>query len=101
MHDALFANQANLAAEHVTELAISLGIDREKFAACMASDRFTTDVEASVSQAESLGIRGTPSFVIGTLQNDGNTVHIDSRFVGAVPYERLSGDLDRLLAGGS
>lgn len=101
MHDALFANQANLATEHITELAVSLGLDQGKFAACMASDRFTREIEASASQAQSLGMTGTPSFIIGTLQGDSSTtLRIDSRFVGAVPYERLSTDLDRLLAGG-
>jgi hypothetical protein len=39
----------------------------------------------------------TPSFVIGTLGNGGNTVHIEKRIVGAIPYDLLKTDLDELL----
>lgn len=97
MHDALFASQANLAQDHVSELAGSLSLDSTRFANCLASDKFTGAIQASVSQANDLGLHATPSFIIGTLANGGSIVHIDKRVVGAVPYEQLRTELDELL----
>jgi protein-disulfide isomerase len=98
MHDALFANQANLAENHLSEIADSLNLDVAKFASCLASGKFTDEVQASVSEAAKLGINATPAFMIGILDKGGNTLNIDKRIVGAVPYEMLKDDLDMLLA---
>ena len=67
MHDALFTSQANLAEDHLSELAGSLDIDSTKFANCLAGHKFTGAIQDSVSQANDLGIHATPSFIIGTL----------------------------------
>lgn len=98
MHDALFANQMNLVEGHLSELAESLGLDATKFANCLTSQKFTDEIQASVSQADKLGFSGTPSFIIGTLENGGNTVRIEKRIVGAMPYELFRADLDEILA---
>ncbi len=98
MHDALFANQANLAEDHLSEIAGSLDLDANKFANCLASGKFTDEIQASVSKAARLGMNATPAFMIGTLEKGGSTLHIDKRIVGAVPYEMLKDDLDGLLA---
>ena len=98
MHDALFASQTNLAEEHLSELAGPLGLDATKFTICLASDKFTKEIQASVSQAANLGVNATPAFVIGTLEQGDNTVRIEKRVIGAAPYESLKADLDVLLA---
>jgi protein-disulfide isomerase len=98
MHDALFASQSNLVEEHLSEIAVSLGLDATKFSSCLASDKFTDQIQASASQADKLGLSATPAFIIGTLDKSGNAVRIDKRVVGAVPYETLKTDLDGLVA---
>lgn len=97
MHDALFASQSNLVEEHLSALAGSLGLDATKFANCLASDKFSAEIQASISEANKLGMSATPSFVIGTLGSGGNTVHIEKRIVGAIPYDLFKTDLDELL----
>jgi hypothetical protein len=74
-----------------------MGLDLTKFASCLASDEFTKEIETSISEAARLGVAATPSFIIGTLESSGNTVHIEKRIVGAVPYEMIKADLDGLL----
>jgi protein-disulfide isomerase len=98
MHDALFVNHTDLAEPHLSELAGLLGLDAGKFSACLASDKFTSEIQASIAQADKLGLSATPAFVIGALDKEGNTVSIDKRIVGAVPYENFKTDLDGLLA---
>jgi predicted DsbA family dithiol-disulfide isomerase len=93
MHDALFANQENLVEGHISELGESLGLDAKTFTNCMTSDKFTNEIQASISQGNNLGLGTTPSFLIGTVEKDGNTVHIEKRFGGMLPYETFKADL--------
>jgi protein-disulfide isomerase len=98
MHDTLFANQANLADDHLSELAGTLGLDAGTFTKCLAGDKFTDQIQASVAGANKLGINATPAFVIGTLDKDGKTVKINKRIIGAVGYDTLKTELDAALA---
>jgi len=65
MHDLLFARQADLETEGIyLELAESLGLDLKKFKADMADKTFEAQIAADFAQAQALGFRGTPTFVI-------------------------------------
>jgi protein-disulfide isomerase len=62
-HDALFASQ-KLSSELFGELAMSLGLGREKFAECVDAERSRTAVVRDIEAAKRYHIDSTPSFLI-------------------------------------
>jgi protein-disulfide isomerase len=69
MHDILFANQQLWAGQSDVETlfanyATEISLDTDAFAECLASGRFDDAIEASVQEAQALGITGTPTFFI-------------------------------------
>lgn len=83
MHDALFnfqdawVGQADGGVAGYIGLAANLSLDTDAFAACIADGRYDGIIEASVQEANSLGINGTPNFFV----NGWNLIR------GAQPFE--------------
>jgi len=79
-HDYVYADQvANrtvLTNDQLTAMAVDLSMDEQTFAECLASDRYTTQIQQESFSVQSLGVRGTPGFVI-------NGVYV----AGAQPYD--------------
>lgn len=79
-HDGVFADQvANrsvLTNNRLTAMAVSLGMDEQSFAECVGSNRYTTQIQQESYSVQSLGVRGTPGFVI-------NGVYV----AGAQPFD--------------
>lgn len=80
MHDLIFANQDAWAgnSEHVAvlkSLATEAGLAQEAFAACLDSGRYAEAVQTDLSEGQSLGVNGTPTFFIN-----------GQRLVGAQPF---------------
>lgn len=65
-HDALFAKQDKLGAELYVEIAQTLNLDLEQFNRDRASDAASAAIGQDVQLAESLGLAGTPFFLIDT-----------------------------------
>jgi protein-disulfide isomerase len=63
-HDRLFERQPAFRREDLLRYATELGLDRDDFARCFDERRFAADVERDVAQAQALGIRSTPSFLV-------------------------------------
>jgi protein-disulfide isomerase len=70
-HDALFANQRALADSLFPVLAVQVGLDTARFAACRASGKFDKAVESDRGDAMQLGLNATPTFVVGPTRPDG------------------------------
>lgn len=64
MHAALFANQQKLAAADLVETAGTLGLDKDKFKACLDSDKYKDEVERDMEDGQKYGVTGTPTFFI-------------------------------------
>lgn len=69
MHDALFENQSTWSGktDHLDtfkKLAQNLGIDTDKFNACLDSQKYRNNVEKDYQEGINRSIRGTPSFYI-------------------------------------
>jgi 2-hydroxychromene-2-carboxylate isomerase len=81
MEDLLFANQHGR--EPVEALAARIGLDTDRFGACLSSPETHRRLSADVAAAMRDGVRATPSFVLG------GTV-----YAGELPPEllRLAGD---------
>jgi protein-disulfide isomerase len=83
MHDILSANPNALGPEAYAKYARDLGLDAGAFKACTESDKYVTDIRESGKGADSIGITGTPSFIVGSVKDD----TLDGiKIVGAQPY---------------
>lgn len=77
MDDALFANQQEK--RPLPAIALKLGLDMEKLAACMSSPETEARLQADIAAAVAAGVRSTPTYVV------------DGANVGALlPVERFA-----------
>lgn len=93
MHDLLFENQRawsgnGAAADLFAEYAAEIGIDGDGFAACLENHETEAAVQADMAEAMSLGISGTPAFIINGQQ-----------VFGAQPFELFARAVETLIAG--
>ncbi len=87
-HDKLFANQGSLNAASYLKYARELGLDLQRFTRDMTNPAGTSAlIEADKSEADSLGITGTPAFFVNG--------HYLS---GAKPFEEFAKVIDAELA---
>jgi protein-disulfide isomerase len=86
-HAGLFENQGRIGPALFSELAESLGLDKAKFEADMASDATTQRLREDTSLADQVQAQGTPHFFIN-----------GARVVGAQPLEAFKGVVDKELA---
>jgi predicted DsbA family dithiol-disulfide isomerase len=63
-HDLLYANQTRLDPLSLEEYARTAGLDREPFAACLASGKFKVLIESDLQAGAASGVSGTPAFYI-------------------------------------
>ena len=79
-HDRTFIDQLNerssLNADRLTELAADIGLDTDAFRECLDSGKYTSQISQETLSVQSMGVRGTPAFLI-------NGVFIS----GAQPFE--------------
>ncbi|WP_224366158.1 DsbA family protein [Hyalangium versicolor] len=61
MHDALFANQANLSVASLPSLATQLGLPGAKLQEVLKGDSYKQELEGFRAQGKAAGITGTPS----------------------------------------
>lgn len=86
MHDQIFANQKALSDEDLLSHSNSIGLDQAAFQTCQADDATAKQIQAEIAEAQSMGISGTPSFVIGlTDAKDSNKVRVTRYIRGAQP----------------
>jgi len=83
LHDRLFLNQERIGLSELPSHAEAVGLAPADFAACIGGSK-ATHVSADAESAKLLGIRVTPTFMLGTMQPDG-LVRIKRAFAGAVP----------------
>ena len=100
MHDSLLGDAASLTAADIDQRAASLGMNVPQLDACIASDRFADIIQRSLSEANTMQISGTPTFIIGTLDDGGNVISVKKAVVGASPFESFRTVIDPLLASG-
>jgi len=76
MYDLLFANQKALQDSDLQKYAKEIGLDEREFSACLSSDEARAIVQKDMALAPSLGVRATPTFIIG-----------ETAITGAQPYD--------------
>lgn len=86
MRDMMLVGSADLSPASLMKDGQQIKLDMTGFSACLNDKRHAVAIQNDVADASTLGIRGTPSFVVGKTAKD----HIDGvRIVGAVPYSVL------------
>ena len=87
MHDKLFANQKDLNAESYEKWAKEIGLNVDQFKKDLTSQELADQIAKDEKIAESLGIQGTPGFVV-------NGVMVR----GAYPFAHFKKIIDRWLS---
>jgi predicted DsbA family dithiol-disulfide isomerase len=97
MQDRLFAHQNALGEAQLLGYANALSLDSPAFAACLKSAATAKMVNDDLAAARTLGLTGTPSFLIGEVTPDGS-VRVTQRIDGAVPVQVFESALNNALA---
>lgn len=98
MHDILFENQKALHSEDLEKYAQTLGLDMSKFKECLNSGKHAEKIKKDMAEAQKAGISGTPSSLIGWVQDDGRSVKAVKIVKGAQPFAAFKETIDSLLA---
>ena len=95
---AAFHSQAYLAADiaAVNTIAKNLGVNEAKYNTCLSTQEFKSRVDADFAAGQDAGVSGTPGFVVGTLDADGNVT--GKLIEGAYPYDSFKTVIDEMLA---
>ena len=88
-HDLLYEKAPALSINQLKEYAAQVGLDTAKFNQCLDSGQNRAKVEQNLDEARSLGLPGTPSFLV-----NGN------KLIGPPTYEVLKSTIDEILTGG-
>ena len=86
MHDMLFSNQEHLEAADLLAYAPLVGLDKNEFQQCLASGVHTRDVQQAITYGITLGVNATPTFFIGRIDRNRESVHAVTELAGAYPY---------------
>lgn len=79
----------------LSQIAKDLGVNMDKYNTCMSENRYNDTIDKDFSDGTKAGVTGTPGFVIGVLDKDGN---VKGKLVsGAYPYETFKTLLDDML----
>lgn len=98
MHDLMFANQSQLSDENFKSHGETLGLEAAAFESCLADDETSERIRANQKEGQSMGISGTPSFVIGlTNAEDSNKVQVTKYIRGAQPLPAFQAAIEDLL----
>lgn len=94
MKDLVFRNQNKLDVDSLAGYAKNLGLNGDTYKSCMADGKHLKEIAEEAKYAQSLGITGTPTFIIGKTTGDS----VKGRMiVGALPYENFAAVIDGML----
>jgi protein-disulfide isomerase len=94
LREKLVNNGDKLDVKLLPDYAKQVGLDLDKFSACLESGRHADNVKASATLAASIGISGTPSFVVGRSKGD---MADGVKLVGALPFAIFDQKLKEML----
>lgn len=95
MREKLFDNQKGLGKETLKRYATEIGLNESYFESCLNGLYHLSEIKVDIKDAISIGITGTPSFVIG--KRDGKMIK-GEKLVGALPYRVFESRFKELLS---
>lgn len=94
LRDTMITNSTDLSKEAIAKYAQTNALDLASFQACADADKYKAEIEKSIADAGTVGISGTPSFVIGKTSTDA----VDGdRVVGAVPEAVFETEIQKFI----
>jgi protein-disulfide isomerase len=97
MHDRLFSSQTALAPEDLVGHAKAIGLQETEFQQCLDSGRFAAQIKKDIAEGGTVGVSGTPTFLVGLVQPGDGRVKVVKKLVGAKPYAEFKAAVDSLL----
>jgi protein-disulfide isomerase len=95
MHDSIFSDQKKMEVEDLREKARVLGVDMSTFNSCLDSGKYAAEIKKDIADGTKAGVRGTPSFVLGPTNENGE---VKGPFIrGAQPTAYFKNQIDLLL----
>ncbi|HTR59812.1 MAG TPA: DsbA family protein [Casimicrobiaceae bacterium] len=94
MRHVMIVNADQLKADNLMTYAATVKLDVPKFKSCLDSDKFKAQIDQDIAEGGVAGVQGTPSFVIGYLENDKLQ---GVRLVGAQPYAQFNAKIQEML----
>ena len=98
MRERLFANQQALTPGDLLAHAEVIGLDGEKFRACVDSGKYADAVKADAAEAVKLGLTATPGFVLGVTEPNEGKIKVLKAIVGAEGYAEFEAAIESVLA---
>ncbi|MDT8447126.1 MAG: thioredoxin domain-containing protein [bacterium] len=96
-HATLFENQQNQKPDDLIRFAAMVGVaDKAKFGQCLEKETYRERVNHDLQQAASIGIRGTPSFLVGRYDAQSKSIQGEV-FSGALPKEQIVAVIEKYL----
>lgn len=96
IYEGTVANGKGMAAGKMEELVGKVGANVKSVTACAGTDAVKEEIKKDVADGSKAGISGTPSFIIGTLDDKGNVT--GERVVGALPIDGFKSKIEQYLA---
>ncbi|HZQ63172.1 MAG TPA: thioredoxin domain-containing protein [Casimicrobiaceae bacterium] len=90
----MHVNADKLQPDKLVGYAKDIGLDVAKFSSCVLGEKYKDQVEKSYAEGLSVGVSGTPSFVLGRIK-DGKIEGV--RIVGAQPYNAFDAKIRDML----
>ena len=91
----MIVNASQLQPDKIVGYAQNASMDVDKFKTCIASDKYRAAIDKDVAEGTAAGVSGTPSFVLGRVEN-GKLEGV--RLVGAMPYLQFEAKIKEMLA---
>ena len=90
--EVLFSISPNLNRVDILKALQNLPLDQDKLRTCLESDKFVDEIRQDISDAESVGVQGTPGFILGTKEGSEGV-----RISGAQPFAAFERELKVML----
>jgi protein-disulfide isomerase len=98
MHARLYQQQSRQSIEDLRKLAKEIGVaDLDKFNSCLKDDRYRQLLDRDMEVAESVGITGSPAFIIGRYDSN-KGVLAGELLTGAQPGDVFAQTLEKYLS---
>jgi protein-disulfide isomerase len=96
-HDALFRGEAVLERDAFSRIASDVGVNLADFKRCLDQGDASRQVQRESEEAMALGVRSTPTFIVGTGEEDGRVKPV-AMLRGARPFADFKRVLDNMVA---
>lgn len=95
VYENTLSNGQGLPAGKLDGLLRQVGANASSVNTCAETDAVKEEIKKDIASGQEAGVSGTPSFIIGTLDADGNVT--GERVVGALPIDGFKAVIDKYL----